>query len=169
MDLMHRAGGPLARRLTGDPNRWARDGALVGLLTGYVGPAVVGLGWTLSAPALIMAGMCAAGGAVLGVCVADVIERSRGRVPLSVLSVALPGLAATLAAIWAGGTAAMTGSFVLPSALFGATFAASLVGLLWLPYTVSTALGLPRWPWVAVGVGLSPAITWLAVCAASLL
>ncbi|MCA9494234.1 MAG: hypothetical protein KC621_30110, partial [Myxococcales bacterium] len=83
-------------RLTGDPNRWARDGALLGLVTGYVGPAAGMFGWTLHPWLLVCAAAFGVGGAVLASFTRSAVERSRGRVPLPVLALALPVLAAGL-------------------------------------------------------------------------
>lgn len=162
VDLMHRAGGPLAHRLTGDPNRWARDGALLGLVTGYVGPAAAMFGWTLHPWLLACAAAFAVGGAALASFTAAAVELSRGKVPLPALAVALPAVAAGLGVLWAGSAAALVGAPVLAAASFGGVSAATLVGVLWLPYTVSSALDLPRWPWLVAASALSPALGWLA-------
>ena len=152
----------LPARITGEPAAWARDAAIVGGITGYVGPATALFGWSLHPWLLACAAACALGGAVLGASVALALERARGVVPLRVLAVALPALAIGLGALWAGSAAWLVGAPILAAATFGGVAAAVQVGLAWLPYTVQAVLGGPRWPIVVVASALSPLIGLLA-------
>lgn len=161
MDLMHRGGGTLAP-WTADRHRWIRDGAVVGLVTGYVGPASVAFGWSLHPVLLSCAVAFCLGGAVLAGLTAATVELARGRVSLGALALLLPAFASVLGTFGAAGAAVLVGAPVLQAGLFGGVAATVLVAVLWLPYTVSSAMGLPRWPWLVAASALAPALGWLA-------
>lgn len=152
----------LPTRITGPVGPWIRDGALVGLATGYIGPAAVAFGWTFHPWLLACALSFASGGALLGLAIPAALERVRGRVPLPILALLIPMLALPVGAAWAAAAAAMVGAPVALAATFGAVALAVLLGLFWFPYTVQAVLGGPRWPIVAAASVLAPPLGFVS-------
>jgi hypothetical protein len=164
--LAHTAPAPLAR-VTGRRRDWARDAALVGLVTGYTGPAwlIYGLGLHPHLVACALAGGLV--GAMLGAVAPDVLDLVRGRVSLPALAVSLPVLGFFLGWGAAALAADLVGAPVGAAARFGAVALAGQIALFWLPYTVATVTRLPRWPVLLIACLVSPllgpAAVWLAM------
>lgn len=149
-------------RVTGRPSSWARDGAIVGAVTGYVGPAAVLFGLSLHPWLVACTAAFALGGALLGLVMSWVLERLRGRVPLPVLGVTLPVVAVATGSLWAATAGWLVGAPVALAATFGGIAVAFQVGMFWFPYTVLAVLGGRRWPVVAAACVVSPFLGLLA-------
>lgn len=148
--------------LTGRRRDWARDAGLVGLVTGFSGPAWIVYGLTPH-PHLIACALSAGVlGAALGFVGPDVFGWLRQRVSLKVLAVALPAAAFFLgwgaASLAAGAVGAPAGA----AAWFGGVALAGQVTLFWLPYLVAVVTRLPRWPVVVAACLLSPLMGYAA-------
>ncbi|MEZ4322514.1 MAG: hypothetical protein R3F61_33920 [Myxococcota bacterium] len=143
--------------LLGSRSDWRRDAALVGFVTAYGGAALGMFGLSLH-PWLLA---CGAAGAVLGALLGEtapfVLERARRHaVPLPVLAVALPVVAAAMATSIAVSAAWMVGAPLTLSVKFAMVAAAMQVALFWLPYTMAMVLRAPRWPIVAGACLVAP-------------
>lgn len=152
----------LPARVTGRPVSWSRDGAIVGAVTGYVGPASVLFGLSLHPWLLACTLGFALGGAVLGAWLSAVLEQVRGRVPLPVLAVVVPALAVGSGSLWAAFLAWMVEAPVALSMTFAVVAIAFQVGVFWFPYTMLAVLGRARWPLVVAACTVSPLLGLLA-------
>jgi len=166
-ELTPAAPAPLAR-ITGRRRDWMRDATIVGLVSGYTGPA-----WVLYGPSLhphLVA--CALTGGVAGVLMGavapDLLEQLRRRVSLRTLMVVLPLLAFFLGTGMATLAASAVGAPMGAASRFGAVALAGQVALFWLPYTVATVLEGPRWPVVLAACALSPLLGPVALAFAML-
>jgi hypothetical protein len=148
--------------LTGAPATWSRDWAIVGGVTGYLAPAGAMFGATAHPWLVACTATFVLGGAILGQIVPRLLERSRGRVPLTVVGVVLPPTLVLLGMLWAGLAAAWVGAPVGPAAIFGAVAAGFQVGVFWLPYTVAAVLDRPRWPVVIAACMVAPLLGFVA-------
>ena len=142
--------------VTGQPQRWARDFALIGATTSAVAPtmaAAFGVSW-LYALAAAIAG--AGTGALLGAMMPALLDRVRGRVPLPLLAAVGP----LLGALW-GASVGVLASVVHPDMLAFSVLAASVggavqFGLFWFPYTFQTVRGARVWPVVLAACLCAP-------------
>ncbi len=168
----------VAEHRFGRSARWARDAALVGGWTGWAGAVFMwlsliepgllqslallasspmsGIGLLVS-PIFVAAGIAGAVvGGLLGVSGPTLLNELRGRVPIPMLALGLPvasaGLATAVAvlAAWAVGIPAM------PAVACGIATTAVQVAVFWLPYTVASVVGTPRWPVLGVASLVGP-------------
>lgn len=151
--------------VTGEARDWARDMAIVGGVTASLAPLpALALGATVA----FIGGTAVTGavtGAALGAAMPGVLERLRGRLPLSVLMVLgpLPG------ALWGGTVGAVgfalsgVGTPLALCVLCAAIAGALQFGLFWFPYTFQTVRGAARWPVVLGACALTPLIGLLTV------
>jgi hypothetical protein len=151
--------------VTGQPREWARDMAIVGGVTASLAPLPA---LTLGATAGFIGGTALAGtltGAALGAAMPGLLERVRGRLPLSILMVLgpVPG------ALWGGIVGAVgsvlsgVGTPLTLCVLCAAIAGAIQFGLFWFPYTFQTVRGARRWPVVLAACLATPIIGLLTV------
>lgn len=183
----------LAEQRFGKSTRWARDAALVGGWTGWSGGAafitslmfsgpellrslavrvdvpVLGV-WMDLTPIHIAAGVVGVVfGGVLGMAAPMSLDWVRGLLPIPALALCLPVAAGGLAAGFGAMTAAAFGASVLPAAVFGVVTGSLQTGASWLPYTVASVVGLPRWPVLGGAMLVGPFAGLLAALALALL
>ena len=148
--------------VTGQPQVWARDMAIVGGVTSLLAPLpAIALG--SNAPFIVITAVTGClTGAALGTAMPGLLERVRGRVPLAVLMALgpLPG------AVWGGVVGTMGGAFsgvMVPMwlCMIAASLAGAIqFGLFWFPYTFQTVRGARCWP-VVLGACLATPIIGL--------
>ena len=117
----------------------------------------------------VVAGLAGAvSGLVLGALGVPALEWLRPRAPLWTLVLAAPLVGAAWGAVSgiAGGLVggAMFGSEApLLGAIMGAGAGMVQLGWMFLPYTVASVMGLPRWPVVLGASATAPLLGWVAV------
>lgn len=146
---------PLSRR-TGSPLAWARDLGLIGGVTSYVLPSMMGpippagfAGWA--------GGLGALGGVLLGLAAPALLDLVRGRVAIRWLVL----LAPLVGAAWGGSAGALAGLLTDPGSeilglLAGGIAGAMQLGVWWFPYTFQTVRGARSWPVVVGALVVSP-------------
>lgn len=166
------AARPTTELLTGRPEQWATDGALLFGLTPWISVLL----WALHAQWLHSAGwvslaivpwgeilglsLCmGAAGAVGGWLLPVVLERLRGRVPLWLIA-PLVGTSATALAMGAGAVSVgLFGSEAL-LALVAAAAVGAVATVGWLPYTVAMVLRGPARLVLGAGVLVALPLAW---------
>lgn len=143
-------------RLRASRARWARDGALVGGFGAWSGAAVAAFGLSFHPWLLGAIGTGVVLGGLLGYVGPVFLQLARGRVPLPVLAVALPLVAAAIGTSLGTLGAIAVGAPLSLSATYGAVAAGLLAAVFWLPYTVATVMQLRTWPLVLAACALSP-------------
>lgn len=152
----------------GSPRRWVRDGTLVGTVSAYLGAShLFGLSMHPSLVAAAVTGGLL--GAIFGSVGYAFLGEARGRFPLPVVALAIPGLAVGIATAVSWWAAVLTGAPTFPAVVFGVTAAALLATVFWLPYAVVSAMDLPRWPVVLTAMVISPATGPLAALVGTVL
>lgn len=152
----HRTPSLVHSRLRANRWRWARDGALVGGFGAWSGAALAAFGLTFH-PWLV--GAVATGvalGGLLGYVAPVFLQLARGRVPLPVLGVVLPFVAAAIGTSLGTLGAFAVGAPLSLCAMYGAVAAGLLASVFWLPYTIATVLELRTWPLVIAACLVSP-------------
>jgi hypothetical protein len=140
-----------------DARGWARDLAIVGMLTGAIVPLLLGASLALS---LLAALVAAALGALVGLAAPLAFHRRVRRMPV----VLLAGAGAGLGGLWGGATASLaallaTGEVTwVRAAELGATAGMIQLGAFWLPALLLRARGRSTRPAHLLALALLPAI-----------
>ncbi len=143
--LVPRPAAPLIRSTT-ECVRWSRDAALIGALTGYLGPALAIFGFSLHPWLLACSATGALFGAILGWLAPIGVEWMRPRASLYAIVALMPLLGFVLGAPLAALAALVVGAPVTPAAIFGAFASGVQIAMFSLPYLVQAVLGRSRWP-----------------------
>ncbi len=151
----------LPTRITGSPVRWGADLAVVGAVTGASVPAALLGAASISVVPSAIAGLGC--GLLLGVLFPNFLDSARLRVPLDSIGLRAVGAGAGFGALVGLSTAVIVGDIPLAAFFVGGLVGALQIGWLWLPYTMLTVLGRPRWPVVLAACVVAPVLGPMAV------